>query len=118
MLDISFYEKKGQSLHHVEVAESFLEWLARSEFAKIGEDQALTVSIDGEEVELCLVELNSKNRSEFTYFFYEAIVEETKLLLERFRDCLAQPERTYRLQKLIDILDCIKDDQYQYLRRI
>jgi hypothetical protein len=39
MLDISFYTNNGQSSYHVEVAGNLLEWLARSDFAKIGEEK-------------------------------------------------------------------------------
>ena len=118
MLDISFYATEGQSIHHVEVAENFLEWLARSDFAKIGEDKVITVSIDGEEIDLSLVKLGKRTRYKLIAFFNSAIVDETKILLERVREYLAQPERAYRLRKLIEILDCLKDENYQYLRRI
>jgi hypothetical protein len=45
MLDISFYTANSQASHHVEVAENFLEWLARSNFAKIGEDKPTKILI-------------------------------------------------------------------------
>ncbi len=74
--------------------------------------------MDGEDIDLFLVQLNKRNRYKFIVFFYAAIVDETKILLDRFRDYLDRPEQTYRLQKSIEILDCLKDENYQYLRRI
>lgn len=118
MLDLSFCTNKGQPIHHVEVAENFLEWLARSEVSKIGKDKLRTVSIDDEEVGLHLVNLGKRNRYKFIVFFSSAIVEETKLLLTQIDDYLSQPDRAYKLRKLIEILDCLKNESYQYLQRI
>jgi hypothetical protein len=118
MLDISFYTAECQPIHHVEVAEKFLEWLAHSEFAKIGKEQVITVLIDGEEIDLPLVKLGKGNRHKFMAFFSSAIVDETKILLNQIGDYFAKPEQAYRLRKLIEILDCLKDEKYQYLQRI
>jgi hypothetical protein len=118
MLDLSFYTTEGQPIHRVEVAENFLEWLARSEFARIGTEQVTTFSIDGEEIDLPLVKLSKRNRYKFISFLSSAVVDETKLFLDRMSDYLSKPEQMYRLQKLIEILDCLKDEDYQYLQRI
>ncbi|HAG80131.1 MAG TPA: hypothetical protein DCL61_02945 [Cyanobacteria bacterium UBA12227] len=104
MLDIGFYTTEGKPIHHVEAAENFLEGLARSEFAKIGKEQMITVLIDDEKIDLPLVKLGNVNRHKFIAFFTSAIVDETKILLNQIRDYLAKPERVYRLRKLIEIL--------------
>lgn len=118
MLDIGFYTAEGKPIHHVEVAENFLEWLAHSEFSKIGKEQIITVLLDDEKIDLPLVKLGKGNRHKFIAFFSSAVVDETKILLNQIGDYLAKPERAYRLRKLIEILDCIKDENYQYLQRI
>jgi hypothetical protein len=118
MLDLSFYPAEGQPIHHVEVAENFLEWLARSEFSKIGKDRVTTLSIDGEEIDLSLVKLGKRTRYKFISFLSSAIVDETKIILSQIGDYFSQPERVYRLRKLIELLDCLKDETYQYLQRI
>jgi hypothetical protein len=118
MLDISFYTANSQPSHHVEVAENFLEWLARSNFAKIGEDKLAKLWIDGEKATLPLVKLGKVNRQSFIAFFNEAIVSETKVILEMLANSSVQEERIYRLKKLIELLDCMKDESYQYLQRI
>ncbi|MCU0541705.1 MAG: hypothetical protein MUE44_05875 [Oscillatoriaceae cyanobacterium Prado104] len=118
MLDISFYTANDRPSHHVEVAENFLEWLARSNFSKIGEDKHANIWIDGEKATLPLVKLGKINRQNFIDFFNEAIVSETKVILEMLANSSVKEERIYRIKKLIELLDCMKDEKYQYLQRI
>lgn len=118
MLDISFYTNNGQSSYHVEVAENFLEWLARSEFAKIGEEKPRKIWLDGDKESLPLVKLGKVNRKKLIEFFNDCIVNETKEILNQLGESLIKEERIYRLKKLIELLDCIKDEKYQYLQRI
>jgi hypothetical protein len=101
MLDISFYTVNSQASHHVEVAENFLEWLARSNFAKIGEDKPTKILIDEEKETLILVKLGKVNRQKFIDFFNEAIVNETKVILEMLANSSVKEERIYRIKKLI-----------------
>jgi hypothetical protein len=118
MLDISFYTAKREPAYHVEVAENFLEWLAKSEFAQIGQDKSTKVLIDGEEIIQPLVKLGKKNRKKMMQFFSNAIVSETKGILNKLEKLRMQNEETYRLKKLIELLDCIKNENYLYLQRI
>ncbi|MGL5059691.1 MAG: hypothetical protein ACRC62_06885 [Microcoleus sp.] len=118
MLDISFYTANNQPSHHVAVAENFLEWLARSDFSKIGEDKPTKVWIDEEKETLPLVKLGKVNRQKLIKFFNEAIVSETKAILDQLVNSSVKEERIYRLKKLIELLDYIKDEKYQYLQRL
>ncbi|MFB2935865.1 hypothetical protein ACE1B6_11485 [Aerosakkonemataceae cyanobacterium BLCC-F154] len=118
MLDISFYTANGETSYHVEVAENFLEWLARSEFAKIGEEKPVKIAIDGEKETLPLVKLGKNNRKKLIEFFNDSIINETKEILNQLGESLMKNEKIYRLQKLIELLDCIKNEKYQYLQRI
>ena len=45
MLDISFYDAPGTSARHIEVAEPFLSWLARTDFSTLGEEQESCILI-------------------------------------------------------------------------
>jgi len=118
MLDISFYDAQGTSAHHIEVAEPFLSWLARTDFSTLGEEQENCILIDGEPENLPLVQLETPIRRRFIDFFNEAIVRETKTVLAQLNHANPETETLYRLQKLIEILDCLKEETYRYLRRI
>ena len=118
MLDISFYDAHGTSACHIEVADTFLSWLARTDFSTIGEEQENCIFIDGEPENLFLVNLETPIRRNFIDFFNEAIVRETKTVLAQLNHANPEAESLYRLQKLIEILDCFKEESYRYLRRI
>ncbi|MDY6783790.1 MAG: hypothetical protein SW833_14820 [Cyanobacteriota bacterium] len=118
MLDISFYTDAEEPAERIEVAEAFLEWLARSKFSQIGKDCSTRVIIDEEEIIIPLVELKKSTRSQFVDFFNETIVEETKKVLDRLDSLSPSVESVYRLRKLIELLDCFKNESYQYLQRI
>jgi hypothetical protein len=64
------------------------------------------------------VKLGKVNRQRFINFFNEAIVDETKVILEMLANSSVKEERIYRIKKLIELLDCIKEEKYQYLLRI
>ncbi len=117
MLDISFYPRQGQPAKHIAMPDSTLEWLAHSEFSSIGQETETTLLMDEEPLVLPLVELNSTIRKQLLDFFNEAIVAETKQVLEQFTTVTVRPESVLRLQKLIAILDCLKNEQYIYLQR-
>lgn len=118
MLDISFYSTDKKPAEHIEVAETFLEWLARTKFSEIGKDCSTRVLIDNEEETLPLVRLGDTTRKQFIHFFNEVIVEETKLILTQLDRLSPTAESVYRLRKLIELLDCLKNETYQYLQRI
>ncbi|MEL6249845.1 MAG: hypothetical protein AAFY78_03180 [Cyanobacteria bacterium J06648_16] len=117
MLDIGFFSDKKHPLHRVAVAEDFLLWLAKTDFSAIGEDKTAEAQIDGDMVSLSLVSLHQSVRQAFIQFFNEAIVTETRQVLHQLESAMP-PERVYRLKKLIELLDCLKNDEYQYLRRL
>ena len=118
MLYISFYNAQATSARHIEVAENFLLWLAKTEFSTIGEEQKNCILIDGEPENLPLVTLETPIRKSFIDFFNDVIIRETKTVLAQLNHTNPNTETLYRLQKLIEILDCFKEETYRYLRRI
>lgn len=125
MLDISFYTTKGANgaeSETVDVGETFYEWLARAEFSKIGGASIDTeIYIDEENVILPLVELDRDIRQQFKKFFSEAIVSESDAVLTKLGDYPTKEqyhEETYRLRKLLELLKCVENENYQYIQRI
>ncbi|MFB2833915.1 hypothetical protein [Floridanema evergladense] len=120
MLDISFYEKNGEEPYSVEVSEEIFKWLAKSEFSTIGETVAKKMVIEGEEVELKLVDLDKVNRQKLKDFFQNAIVDEEKKKHHELGDSPSKQEEqtlTYRLEKLQELRKCVENEKYQYLQR-
>jgi hypothetical protein len=120
MLSISFYSGDGQSIHSIRVIDEFYEWLARSEFARLGRSQLTTLEIEGESAELPLVILGSETRSRLIEFFSDCIFQETRLVLGDLENAVPQFDlhvKTYRLKKLLEFIDCLKNGVYQYLQR-
>ena len=69
MLDMIFYAfKTNQPPHYVGMSEDVYEWLAKSEFSKIGKSVPRNILIDEEEEKLPLVELNRDIRQKFRNF--------------------------------------------------
>lgn len=121
MLDISFYTTNDQPPCTVEVAKDFLRWLAKSEFFKIGESHEIKIKVEGEEETLSLVELDKDNRQQLRNFLREAIVQESDAVLTQLGDSPSKQEYqagTYRLRKLIELLKCVENENYQYLQRV
>lgn len=120
MLDIIFYPTQIAQTKYVEVSEDLYEWLARSQFSKIGHSIPHKIEIDGEEETVTVVELNSDNRSQFRLFFLEAVAEESDLLLTKLRENMDKEEyqkATYRLSKLQELRKGIENIVYQYMQR-
>lgn len=120
MLSINFYSDNGQATHSIRVVDDFYEWLARSEFSKLGRSQLTPLEIEGETAELPLVDLGTETRSRLIEFFSECIFRETRSVLGDLDNAVPQPElavKTYRLKKLLEMLDCVKSGVYQYLQR-
>ena len=120
MLSISFYSSNGQTNHSIRVIDDFYEWLARSEFSKLGRSQQTQLEIEGETAELPLVPLVTETRSRLIEFFSERIFSETRSMLGDLDRSTPQSEltiKTYRLKKLLELLDCLKSETYQYLQR-
>ena len=118
MLDIEFFSDDKQPVYRVEVADTFLLWLARTDFANIGEEISTDISINGKPSTLPLVRLAPSIRKTFVEFFTESVVLHTKQILCQLEQDRLQTELVYRLKKLIELLDCLKNEEYQYLQRV
>ena len=122
MLDFIFYAFKTElSPHYVEMSEEVYEWLAKSEVSKIGKSVPRNILIDEEEEELPLVELNQEIRHQFKKIFSEAIISESDVVLTKLGDYPSKEEYqsgTYRLRKMLELLKCVENENYQYLQRI
>ncbi len=118
MLDIEFFNSDKQPMCRVEVADTFLLWLARTDFARIGEETATDLLINGESCTLLLVPLAPLTRKTFIEFFTESVVIHTKQILLQLEQDQPQAELVYRLKKLIELLDCFKNEDYLYLQRV
>jgi hypothetical protein len=122
MLDISFYTTNGSESETVDVGETLYEWLAKSDFSKIGGESIDTkIYLDEENVILPLVELNQEIRQQFKKIFSEAIITESDVVLTKLGDSPSKEEYqtgTYRLRKMLELLKCVENENYQYLQRI
>lgn len=121
MLDIIFYSKNGQPPEYIEVSESIYEWLAKSNFSKIGKSVERKIKIEGEEEKLPLVQLGKSNRKKLREFFLETISQESDTVLNKLGDSPSKKEyqdATYRLRKLQELRKCIENEAYQYLQRV
>lgn len=121
MLDLIFYPAKDNTPHYIELSEDFYEWLAKSEFSKIGESLSKTMTIDGEEEVLPLVELEPDNRSKLRNFLIEEIVGESDRMLAKLGDSPSKNEyqtASYKLRKLQELRKCLENKNYLYLQRV
>lgn len=121
MLDIIFYPGNGQPPHYVELSEDFYQWLAKSDFSKIGESVQKKIIIDDEEEEVPLVNLELENRRRFRSFFIEEIVGESDRMLTKLGESHSKNEyqaATYKLRKLQELRKCLENPQYRYLQRV
>jgi len=122
MLDLTFYTVNGQPPYTVELSEAFYYWLAKSDFSKIGKSKDRKMTIDDDEEMLNVVQIKSDNgnRKKFITFFSQAILGECKLMLDKLKNkptTTVYQENAYRLNKLYELLDCMKNRDYQYLQR-
>ena len=122
MLDISFYTTNGSESETVDVGETLYEWLAKSQFSKIGGASIDTeIYLDEENVILPLVELNQEIRHQFKKIFSQEIISESDVVLTKLGDSPSKEEYqsgTYRLRKMLELLKCVQNENYQYLQRI
>ncbi|MEG4857846.1 hypothetical protein QUB75_09170 [Microcoleus sp. K1-B6] len=122
MLDIIFYAfKTARPPHYVEMSEDVYEWLVKSEFSKIGKSVPRNILIDEEEEKLPVVELDRDIRQKLRNFFRDAIICESDTVLTKLGDSPLKEEyqtATYRLRKLLDLLKCVENEDYQYLQRV
>ena len=120
MLDIIFYPKNGEPAHYIEVSEDFYEWLAKSQFSKIGKSVSRKVVIDDEEDTIPLVKLGKENRKKLRNFFLEAITEESDAVITKLGDSPSKQEYldcTYRLKMLQELRKSLENPKYEYLQR-
>ena len=64
--------------------------------------------------------LVTETRSMLVEFFSDPVFSETRSMLGDLDRSLLQAElvtKTYRLKKLLELLDCLKSETYQYLQR-
>ncbi|MEG4350612.1 hypothetical protein QUA74_12780 [Microcoleus sp. LAD1_D3] len=122
MFDISFYSANGEPSDNVRITAATYEWLAKSAFSKIGGESVETqIYLDEENVILPLVELNQDIRQQFKKIFSEAIISESDAVLTKLGDSPSKEEYqsgTYRLRKMLELLKCVENENYQYLQRI
>ncbi|MCC3405827.1 MAG: hypothetical protein JGK17_09580 [Microcoleus sp. PH2017_10_PVI_O_A] len=122
MFDISFYSAKGEPSDSVRITAATYEWLAKSAFSKIGGESIDTqIYLDEENVILPLVELNQEIRQQLKKIFSEAIISESDVVLTKLGDSPSKEEYqsgTYRLRKMLELLKCVENENYQYLQRI
>ena len=122
MFDISFYSANGEPSDSVRITAATYEWLAKSAFSKIGGESVETqIYLDEENVILPLVELSQDIRQQFKKIFSEAIISESDAVLTKLGDYPSKEEYqsgTYRLRKMLQLLKCVENENYQYLQRI
>lgn len=119
MLDISFYTE-GQEPHTIEMTEDFFEWLAHTNFSRIGKSQPTLINIEEEKEELLLIKLDPENRPILKYFLRDAIILESEKIIENLGDDPSKEEYqklTYPLKKLHELRRCVENETYQYLQR-
>jgi hypothetical protein len=120
MLDLIFYPQMGQAPAYVEVSESLYEWLARSEFARVGESQVRSLSLDGEDLDLAVVDLGRETRQGLASFLRDQIIEESDRVLGELEEVRSKDEvqeMTYRLRKFQELRKCVENPVYGYLQR-
>jgi hypothetical protein len=128
MLELIFYPQMGQAPAYVEVSELLYEWLARSEFSRVGESQVRSLSLDGEDLDLAVVDLGRETRQGLASFLRDQIIEESEALraskaarvlgeLDEVRSKAEVQDMTYRLRKFQELRKCVENPLYGYLQR-
>lgn len=121
MFSISFYAENGEPSDCVRITEAIYEWLAKSQYSKIGRSIDTQIHVDEEDVVLPLVELNKDIRHKLVDFFRDAIIRESDTVLTKLGDSPSKEEyqnETYRLRKLHELLKCVENENYHYLQRV
>ncbi len=123
MLDIAFYSQDKEEAEAIEVSNDFYEWLARSEFARIGKSELKEMKVDGEPVEVPVIKLEGINRRQLSDFFRNAIVEESDAMLEQLSSSLSNLSKeeyqdvTHRLFLMQQLRKQIENEEYKYIQR-
>jgi hypothetical protein len=120
MLDITFYSEDKEEAEVIEVSEEFYQWLARSEFSRIGKSEIKEMKVDGEPVEFPVIQLEGMNRRKLSDFFRDAIVQETDEMLDKLGSSPSKEEyqeATYRLLLLQRLRKQVENEQLKYFQR-
>lgn len=120
MLDLIFYQQQGLAPRYVQLTDALYEWLARSDFSKIGRSEPVRLNLEGEVVEIPLVTLEQDTRQGLSAFFRDQIVAETERILAQLDEAFSKElyaEITYRLRKLQELRKCVENRDYVYLQR-
>ena len=123
MLDLSFYSKSGKPPITIDVSEHIYEWLLHTDFVEIGVSRPHTITLDDEEVELNVVELDTgriTNRQRLRDFLVEVIVQEADEMVQNLGDAPSPEEyreATTKLRVLQQFRRCLDDRSYQLLQR-
>lgn len=120
MLDIVFFSQHKDEAESIEVSDEFYQWLARSEFARIGHSEEQEMKIDGETVLVPVIPLGGNYRRKLSDFFRDAIVQESDAILESLSNIPSKSDYQtllYRLSLLQKLRKTIEDEQYKYLQR-
>lgn len=121
MLDISFYSQANEITETIEVSQDFYQWLAQSEFSKIGKSQARAMKGDGEEITVFVVDLEGETRRKLSNFFRDEIVRESDDLIRILGDLSSKDqysEAFARLKFLQALRRCVENERFKYLNRM
>ena len=120
MLSIRFFSDSNHPPHSIRIVDQFYEWLAHSDFSKVGSTDEIEIEIEEEIVSLPLVRLDDTIREGFINVLSDTFFQETRQMLgalEQAHSTELLSDQTYRLKKLLEMLDCFKNPAYQYLQR-
>jgi len=120
MLDLTLYSQDKEEAEVVEVSAEFYEWLAKSEFSKIGKSRKKEMKSDGEPVKVSVIELGVINRRKLSKFLRDAIVQEDDEMLNRLGNSPSTQEfqdATAKLIMLQNLRKSIENEHYKYLQR-
>lgn len=123
MVDISLYSKTGKPPITIDVSEKFYAWLSQSDFKEIGVTRPQKITLDGDEIEIDVIDLNKckiSNRKRLREFLVEVIAQEVNEMFLRLGDTPSKKEyqeATYTLRKLQQLKMSIEDEAYQFLQK-
>jgi len=121
MLDVSFYSQGQESVAPIEIPEDFYEWLAKSDFSKIGLSEKREMKIDDEPEQVDVVVLDWETRRKYSDFFRDEIVKQSDQMLEKLGDSPSKEEYSpfySRLKLLQDLRKQIENETVKYLGRL
>ena len=121
MLDISFYSQEKKPIETMEITQDFYDWLAKSDFSRIGKSEEREMEGDGEVVKTSVVLLEGENRRKFSDFFRDAIVQESDRMLSGLGESPSKEEyrkASSRLKNLQELRKYIENEKFKYFSRL